>query len=49
MGGGYYDRFLPLCVHAHILAVAFEAQRAECVPAEAWDVPMRRVITEESG
>lgn len=47
MGGGYYDRFLPLCQNAHIYAVAFEAQRLERVPARPWDVPMEKVFTEK--
>lgn len=46
MGGGYYDRFLPLCTNAQKLAVAFEAQRAKQVPAAPWDIPMQDVITE---
>ena len=48
MGGGYYDRFLPLCENAVIAAVAFEAQRAEGgIPAKPWDIPMDAVFTEE--
>ena len=31
-GGGYYDRFLPLCTRAVKLAAAFELQRAAAVP-----------------
>ena len=46
MGGGYYDRFLPQCARAFIAAAAFEAQRADALPAEAWDVRMDRVYTE---
>lgn len=47
MGGGYYDRFLPRCGHANIIAVAFEVQRAEHIPAEPWDRKVDTVITEE--
>ena len=47
MGGGYYDRFLPRCKNAVITAVAWEAQRAESVPGEPWDVPMDLVFTED--
>ncbi|MBQ9413194.1 MAG: 5-formyltetrahydrofolate cyclo-ligase [Oscillospiraceae bacterium] len=47
MGAGYYDRYLPKCVNAVICAVAFEAQKAERVPAEEWDRPMDMVFTEK--
>ena len=47
MGAGYYDRFLPRCTHAVLLAAAFETQRAAAVPAEPWDVPMHRIVTED--
>ena len=48
MGGGYYDRFLPKCENAHVVAVAFEAQKVESIPAEPWDQAMERVYTETS-
>ncbi len=47
MGAGYYDRFLPACKNAVIVMAAFEAQRAACIPFEAWDIPMDMVVTEE--
>lgn len=47
MGGGYYDRFLPKCVNAKIVAVAFECQKAERVPTDERDMPMQAVFTEE--
>ena len=34
-GGGYYDRFLPLCRKAAVILAAFEEQRAEEVPADS--------------
>lgn len=46
MGAGYYDRYLPRCVHAKIAAVAFEAQRSAHIPAQPWDYPMDMVYTE---
>ena len=46
MGGGYYDRYLPLCSRAVITAAAFEAQKADFVPTEEWDIEMERVFTE---
>lgn len=45
-GGGYYDRFLPHCVHAVKLAAAFEIQRVEEVPTAAFDVAMDAIATE---
>lgn len=47
MGGGYYDRFLPKCGNAVVLAVAFEVQRTESVPHDFRDRRMDGVITEE--
>lgn len=44
-GGGYYDRFLPLCTHAHLLALAFPWQIAPDLPTEAHDLPIPQVIT----
>ena len=46
MGAGYYDRYLPQCKNAVIVMAAFEVQRAERVPSDAWDVPMDMVVTE---
>ena len=47
MGGGYYDRFLPKCTRAHVIAAAFACQRAEELPEEPHDVRMELVVTEE--
>ena len=46
MGGGYYDRFLPLCRKAAVILAAFEEQRAEEVPAEPEDIDMDYVATD---
>lgn len=46
MGAGYYDRFLVKCVNAHIISVAFEAQKAEEIPADPWDKAMEKTFTE---
>ena len=46
MGGGYYDRFLPLCRNARIIGAAFEVQRVPGVPAGSFDVPMELIVTE---
>ena len=47
-GRGYYDRFLPECRRAHCVGLAFEAQRARRIEAQAWDRPMETFITEQS-
>ena len=47
MGGGYYDRYLPECVNAKVIAVAYEAQRADEIPADEYDRPVDAVITEK--
>lgn len=47
MGAGYYDRFLTACSKAHIVAAAFECQKADSVMAQEWDIPMEKVFTEE--
>lgn len=46
MGGGYYDRYLPLCKNARIVMVAFEAQKLPALPVDPWDRPVERVFTE---
>lgn len=48
MGGGYYDRFIPKCVNAVVVAVAFECQKADEVPMESWDRKMDAVFTSET-
>ena len=46
MGRGYYDRFLPQCLNAAKVLVAFEAQRLERVFTEGRDIPMDAAVTE---
>lgn len=46
MGAGFYDRYLEKCVNARIAAAAFEVQKTETVPMEAWDKPMEMVFTD---
>ena len=46
MGGGYYDRYLPKCIKADVMLVAYECQGCEAVPAEPWDVPVPCIVTE---
>lgn len=47
MGGGYYDRYLPKCRNAAVIAAAFEVQKAEEIPAEEYDHPVDAVATEQ--
>ena len=46
MGAGYYDRFLPLCTRAAVIAAAFERQRVRRIPARPWDCSVDAVFTE---
>ena len=48
MGAGYYDRFLPKCVNAAKLLVAFEAQRVTGIVPEPTDIPADFIITEHT-
>lgn len=48
MGAGFYDRFLEKCLNAYVAAVAFEVQKADHIPMEAWDKRMEAVFTEEA-
>ena len=45
-GAGYYDRYLPLCMKAAVVAAAFECQRLPQVTVEAHDRRMDAVVTE---
>ena len=47
MGGGFYDRYLPECVNASIIAVGFEVQRAGEIPADEYDFAVNAVATED--
>ena len=45
-GAGYYDRYLPLCLNAFVLAVAFDCQKLPALETDAHDYPMQAVVTE---
>ena len=47
LGGGYYDRFLPLAVHAKKIALAYDFQLVEELPIESHDVRVDAVISEK--
>ena len=44
-GGGYYDRFIPLCTNAQIVALAFQEQLIDTIPTEEHDLPIPELIT----
>ena len=47
MGGGFYDRYLPGCTGAKIIAAAYEVQCAEEIPTEEFDFTAGGVATEK--
>lgn len=44
-GGGYYDRFIPLCSRARVIAVAFDEQIVPAIPTESHDLIIPGIIT----
>ncbi len=44
-GGGYYDRYLPRCTRARVVALAFSEQLADTLPTEAHDLRIPTIIT----
>ena len=44
-GGGFYDKFLSRAVNAKKIALAYDCQIVDSVPAEIHDVPVDIVIT----
>ena len=47
MGGGYYDRTLALVKGPMFIGVAYEFQRLSFINAQAWDVPLEVIVTEQ--
>lgn len=48
-GGGYYDRFLSRLTCRHLrIGLAYDFQLADHLPAEPWDIPVQRVITQDT-
>lgn len=43
-GGGYYDRYIPLCTRARILACAFAEQLVNDLPTEPHDYTLPQLI-----
>lgn len=44
-GGGFYDRYLPLCSRAQILALAFAEQIVDFIPTEPHDLRINTIIS----
>jgi 5-formyltetrahydrofolate cyclo-ligase len=49
-GAGYYDRFAETtyATQAEWIGVAFECQRTDTIPTDAWDKTLAQIITEEN-
>ena len=47
-GAGYYDRSFgqPLLAETTRIGVAFECQKSEKIPADPWDQPLNKIVTE---
>ncbi|WP_240221008.1 5-formyltetrahydrofolate cyclo-ligase [Rheinheimera hassiensis] len=48
MGGGFYDRTLsqlPPESHCQVIGLAHNCQQVDAVPGEAWDIPLKQIIT----
>lgn len=46
-GGGFYDRYLPKCTSADMIAVAFEVQNTKEIPTDEYDFAVPAVATEK--
>ncbi|WP_166840772.1 5-formyltetrahydrofolate cyclo-ligase [Rheinheimera pleomorphica] len=50
MGGGFYDRTLSQLYpdsHCQVIGLAHSCQQVDAVPAQAWDIPLKQIITPE--
>lgn len=45
-GKGFYDRFLPTCLNAITIGMAFQVQIVEDTFPQPWDVPVQHIFTE---
>ncbi len=43
---GFYDRFLPRCPNAVAVGLAYQVQLVADIFPQSWDVPVRRIFTE---
>lgn len=48
MGAGYYDRYLPKCINAWSIAVAYDVQQVEDICYDKWDVALNAIVTENN-
>ena len=46
-GGGYYDEFLSTQPKAQKVGVCFEAGKVRKIPADEYDIPLDRIVTED--
>lgn len=44
-GGGYYDRFIPRCAQARLVALAFPEQLVDSIPTDEHDLRIPQLIT----
>lgn len=44
-GGGYYDRYIPQCTRARIIALAYDEQLVDTLPTEPHDLRIPAIIT----
>lgn len=47
-GGGYYDRAFARYERALRIGLGWSVQQVDTVPADPWDVPLHRIVTERS-
>ena len=43
-GGGYYDRYIPRCTGAHLVALAFPEQMVNTLPTDSHDITIPHII-----
>ncbi|MBR4310627.1 MAG: 5-formyltetrahydrofolate cyclo-ligase [Akkermansia sp.] len=43
-GGGYYDRYIPRCTHARLVALAFREQMLPTLPTDEHDITIPHII-----
>jgi 5-formyltetrahydrofolate cyclo-ligase len=54
MGGGFYDRSLGFLAQRrhwrkpHVVGLAYDFQRVERLPTNAWDIPLAEVVTDRA-
>ena len=46
-GGGYYDRYMPKCINAALVCIAFESQKLDNIAVGRYDMKVSHVVTEK--